>query len=389
MGRGGEGVHIHAIFSALQSLGHSIQLVGPPGINTPNDQTKWPVDKTTSNETGLNKLWKTISRRAPQWLFELMEFAYNFWAIPRLMNATRNSSFIYERYAFFLWAGALVTRMRRIPLLLEVNEIAGLKRARKQTLTCLASRIEKLVFKRAAAIFVVSSALKNRMISSGIEANKIFIQPNAIDPRSFSVDMGEVLELRTRLNLQGSVVMGFVGWFDEWDNLETLIERMPPLLAAFPNLRLMLVGSGTMMNRLTLLVDRLGIKRVVLLTGPVERSEIPKYIAAMDICLIPDSNIFGSPLVLFEYMALGKPIIAKKLAPITDVIDDEHTGLIFENLSDPCFDTQLLRLLRDASLRKLLGDNARISAHQNHTWIGNAEKIIRAYQLATAGIGRS
>jgi glycosyltransferase involved in cell wall biosynthesis len=379
MARGAEGHHINSIVDALKASGHDVEVIGPPGIGSKDRDSEFPVDKTDSRESGLRVLWKTLSRRCPQWLFEVLELAYNFWAIPKLYKATSvKTGFFYERYAFFLLAGAFVARLRRLPFLLEVNEVTGLKRARGQFFTRLNAGLERRVFQRADAIFVVSSALKERVAASGVQKERIVVVPNAVNLDQFRTDQEKVDALRSKYGFQGSVVLGFVGWFDDWDNLETLLRRVSEIGAEMPELRLMLVGSGRTMTRLTEQVAELGLQEKVALTGPVQRKDVPDFISAMDICLIPDSNVFGSPIVLFEYMALGKPVLARTLPPITDVIEDDVNGLLFTHMEDAGFERQLKRLCRDGDLRKTIGRAAREAVIENHTWSGNARKILSA-----------
>jgi glycosyltransferase involved in cell wall biosynthesis len=71
------------------------------------------------------------------------------------------------------------------------------------------------------------------------------------------------------------------------------------------------------------------MESAVIFSGPVSRDEVPAYIDAMDICVLPDSNAFGSPIALFEFMAMGKPCIVPDLGPMRDVIDDHVTGFVF------------------------------------------------------------
>ena len=121
----------------------------------------------------------------------------------------------------------------------------------------------------------------------------------------------------------------------------------------------MLVGDGPVAGRLR---ERIALHRLgesVILTGPVRRDEVPRYIAAMDICVLPDSNNYGSPMVLFEFMAMGKAIVAADLPPIRDVVQNGETGLLVERGNSAAIE-QAIRLLADnPQLRERLGRQAR------------------------------
>ncbi|HAK52025.1 MAG TPA: hypothetical protein DCM54_09015 [Gammaproteobacteria bacterium] len=63
-----------------------------------------------------------------------MELAYNLVASRKLYRRSEGIDLIYERFAFFLFAGSRVAKRKNIPLIVEVNEIAGEERVRKQAM---------------------------------------------------------------------------------------------------------------------------------------------------------------------------------------------------------------------------------------------------------------
>src|SRR5205814_6499958 len=119
----------------------------------------------------------------PGVFFELLEIAYNFFGWRKIGRELRAApcDFIYERHAFFLCATALLACKRKIPLVIEVNELVGDQRVRKQPLLSPLVRLaDKIAFRRATLITVVSPYLKRRIESYGIDGNKILVLPNAV-----------------------------------------------------------------------------------------------------------------------------------------------------------------------------------------------------------------
>jgi glycosyltransferase involved in cell wall biosynthesis len=102
----------------------------------------------------------------------------------------------------------------------------------------------------------------------------------------------------------------------------------------------------------------------------------------MDICVLPDSNAFGSPIALFEFMAMGKPCVVPDLGPMRDVIDDRVTGILFPHADYTALKEALLRFVEDPALRIQVGTRARDIVFQRHTWAANARFLV---QLAAAG----
>ncbi len=378
-GRGAEGVHISSIVREWRRMGHSVSILSPPGVDPMAMAGEKPVDKSEFRTTGMDSVWKFVSNRLPQWLFEILEIVYNLFSLPALWISIRKNrpAFIYERYAFFHFAGGLISRLTGVPLILEVNEVSGIKRARRQIFLRFCECFEKRVFERAAIIFTVSSFLKNRILErSGGE--KVVVMPNAVDAAVLNRKTRRE-EIRKKHGLGSSVVLGFAGWFDEWDRLDLLIEAYG-VLRDRHDMAVLLIGDGKIRSSLEEHVLSLGGNARVYFTGPVARAEIFDYLDAVDIPVFPHSNDFGSPVVLFEFMSLGKPVVAPGLPPMRDVLQDGNNGLLFPPLDKEKLQEAMKRLIEDGNLRRILGETARSCVASRHTWAANAAGILRTIE---------
>ncbi|MCK9295289.1 MAG: glycosyltransferase family 4 protein [Desulfobulbaceae bacterium] len=379
MGRGAEGVHIRSIVEAFQQLGHSVELVSPPGITPLSTAGERPLDKSKSKTRGINSLWKAISRHAPQFLFEFIEIIYNIFAYFRLAKILRGGTvdFIYERYAFFSVAGAYLSRRYHIPLALEVNEVSGHQRARGQTFLSLCGMMERYVFSRAHAIFTVSSQLQNDVIQQRGNNHRVIVIPNAISPVDLvPLTPQEQAELRAQYGLSGSRTIGFVGWFDEWDRLDFLIDVFAGLTTVYEDAKLVFIGDGPMRPSLEELAKRNNIAHRVVFTGPIERRLVFRHMRLLDIAVLPHSNAFGSPVVLFELMGMRVPVVAPRLRPIEDVLEDRFTGLLFHPLDKLGLAECIKMLLDDSNLYRSIQEKSYAQVLNRHTWRANAENII-------------
>lgn len=372
-GKWAEGVHIRAIAEGLRHAGHAVDIVSPPGIEFENNRS---VGMSTQKPaSGIHVLWCIISRYTPQIVFELCELLYNIYAVStinrRLMK--KNCDAIYERYAFFCFAGAKVSRQRHIPLFLEVNEISGIERQRGQVLKRLTQHIEKKVFLQAQAIFTVSNYLKAEIVKRGVPAEKIHVIPNAIDEDFFLANT-VVPEQSDR---KDEIVITFIGHFSRWDRLDFLLKSFAELNKGEPVVRLCMVGYGENLEELKKYAANLGIMNRVTFTGKVAHSNITKLIAQSDICVLPHSNPFGSPMVLFEYMAMGKSVVAPALGPVLDVVEDGKTAVLFQPEDGVDFVAKLSGLVRDPKQRKTIGAAARECIYSKHLWKHNVQRILK------------
>jgi glycosyltransferase involved in cell wall biosynthesis len=375
-GRGGESLHIMHVVEALEAQGHSVDIVSPPGVDPRKTAGAPPLDKVAqANATGLSRVWRWISCRAPQFVFELAELAYNVHAARAVRAALRKNpeTAYYERYAFFLWAGVWMAKRYGRTVILEVNEVTGLRRARGQLMRPVMAAIERYVFSRADYILTVSSRLRQEVIQRGGHPSRAIVVPNAIDPESL-IDIAEAPALQRRWGISGKTVVGFVGWFDRWDRLELLIDAASRLAPTRPELRLLLVGDGPVAADLREKVRREGLDDLVVFSGAVPRKQVPACIAAMDICVLPDSNQFGSPMVLFEFMGLARAVVAADVPPVRDVVHDGDTGLIVRPDADE-LQAALAKLLDQPEQRRLMGQRAQARVLAHHTWAATARQI--------------
>jgi glycosyltransferase involved in cell wall biosynthesis len=378
MGRGAEGVHIASMVRAFEALGHSVTVVSPPGVDPLRAVGQRPVDKSQTRVTGMNALWKTISTKAPQFLFEVLEIAYNLWASFKLSKIIRENDIglLYERCAYFLCAGAYVAKKRGIPYVVEANEVVGIKRARRLRLQRLAALLEKYSLKRAKTICVVSSFLGRKVEEVVGGEVRVCVTPNAIDPslldRTTKRD-----EIRQRLGIADKLVLGFAGWFDWWDRLDLLLDLQKRICdAGHKNVTTLIVGDGPVAKELHEKRKVLGIEEFVIFTGPVERNSVIDYIDSMDVGVLAHSNEFGSPVVLFEMMALSKPIVAPALGPILDAITHGLNGLLFGPLDQDVMFREVMSIINDPEYGMYLGKKAREIAEKRFTWTGNAAQVI-------------
>ena len=104
----------------------------------------------------------------------------------------------------------------------------------------------------------------------------------------------------------------------DWNGLEPVIDQ----LARTDGQRwfLLVVGDGPARAALEERARDLGVATRVRFTGVVRREEIPALVSAFDIALQPAANPYASPLKLFEYLALGRAIVAPDQPNIREVL---------------------------------------------------------------------
>jgi glycosyltransferase involved in cell wall biosynthesis len=378
MGRSSQAMHIRSLVEALKTDGHEVTIVSPPGVDPLESAGMMPFLRKQDHARGFQRAWKYISCECPQFVFELFELLYNLFLPFRLLPALwrQPDAVLYERHAYFMFMGVLLGKWLKRPVILEVNELSGFTRVRGLIMRRVARRIDAWIFSRATYILCVSRVLADEAQRRGAKTERVYVLPNAIDVNRFR-GLGLRQLVRARLGLEQSIVLGHVGLFLQWDRLDVLIEAAQSIRERHPNIKILLVGDGPEMENLKQTARRLGMEREVILTGPVPRDEVPAYIDAMDICVLPDSNAFGSPIALFEFMALGKPCVVPGIGPIRDVIEDQATGIVFPVGDRNAFEESILRLVEDPALRIQIGARAKNIVFARHTWAANARFVVK------------
>jgi glycosyltransferase involved in cell wall biosynthesis len=379
-GRGAEGNHIVSIVTALRGLGHHVDVLSPPGVDPFDPAATIPVDKAKTQTRGWSSVWKLMSRKLPNWLFEIAELVYNVPAYFRLRKALAAGKYdlLFERYAFFLVAGAAAARRAKIPYLLEINEVSGIpNRARRQSFEGMCAAAERFIFRRCTLVHAVSSWLGERAVVAGLPRERLVVVPNGFEMKRLEQRRDRDMA-RLELGLGDGMVVGFAGWFDRWDRLDFLVDVFNELKRSHPTLKLCLVGAGPAAGELGVKVKMSPYSADIVLTGAVPRADVYSFIQTFDIGVLPHSNVFGSPIVMFEMMGLGIPLVMPRLPPIEDVHRDGETALLFTPLDFAGCRAALARMLDDRALREGLAARSLAMLTGTYTWQETGRRILAA-----------
>ncbi|MEW6513511.1 MAG: glycosyltransferase family 4 protein [Pseudomonadota bacterium] len=370
----GQAVHIEELIGALRQHGHEVRVVAPEissGGGMGDDAT----------------LVHKLKAALPKALYELLELAYSFVAYRRLLKAAREfqPAFIYERYNLFLLAGAMLKRKLGLSLLLEVNAPLAEERGRHSGglgLPWLARWAESRAWRSADFVLPVTKVLAGYVAAVGVPGERILVIPNGINRDHFAAAPTPEIA-KQRLGLTGKLVLGFTGFVRDWHGVDRVIRWMATADAP-TNAVLMVVGDGPVRGELEQLAADLHLHGRVRFTGVVNRDLVPEHVAAFDIALQPAVVPYASPLKLFEYLALGKAVIAPRQPNIEEILTDGDNALLFEANQPGAFEQSLTRLCADEALRKQLATAAAATIDRlDLTWLGNARKVVQLGQQKT------
>jgi glycosyltransferase involved in cell wall biosynthesis len=187
------------------------------------------------------------------------------------------------------------------------------------------------------------------------------------------------LEARKALGLASDrAYVGFIGGFFPWHGLETLIQAIPAVRRAVPEVCLLLVGDGQERRRIEALAGWLGVREACLFTGRVVSDAIPLWIGASDVCVVLNNPIrlyAGDSMKLWEYLACARPVVATAGAGFGDAVEAFGGGVAVKANDPDGLADALVRLLRNPEERWQMGACGRAAVQEAHTWAARAAQL--------------
>lgn len=382
----GQAVHIEEMVNALRELGHEVLVVGPAGADDGSHGAGM------GGGIGDGQGWVQRLRNAlPKAVYELLELGYSVVAYRRLAAAARHfkPDLLYERYNLFLLAGTWLRRRFGIPMLLEVNAPLVHERSRFGGLGLprLAAWAEGAAWRGADAVLPVTRVLGQHVAARGVPAQRITAIPNGINEAHFALAPTPAQAKRALGWDDSALVLGFTGFVRDWHGVDRVLRWMATPLAP-AQARLLMVGDGPARAGLEQLARDLALGDRVRFTGVIDRDQVPAHVAAFDIALQPAVVAYASPLKLFEYLALGKAIVAPSVPNLEEVLQDGDNAVLFAADQPGALEQALHRLCTDAALRARVAAGARSSiGRQGLTWRNNAQRVVALAQSLQAGAG--
>lgn len=319
---------------------------------------------------------------------EIQMLDFHFRIINKLRKCMKGLQIgaIYQRHSVFNASGVILSSILKVPIILEVNhsEVWVKKNWSRLVFEKLATRIENFAILNSDLIGVVSDVTKEQLIQLGADKTKIVVNPNGVNPEKFSPYIcGD--RIKEQFKLKDFFVVGFIGTFTRWHGVETLFDAAVEVLSKNDKIKFLFIGDGNLKSVLELKTEQLKLNEKIIFTGIIPHEKAPEYLAACDVLVSPHlgfdngERFFGSPTKLFEYMAMGKPIIASDLEQIGQIIQHEINGLKFKPGNADELAKLILELEGNEELCDKLGKKAREDVLENFTWEKNARRILKNF----------
>ncbi len=197
--------------------------------------------------------------------------------------------------------------------------------------------------------------------------------PNGVDRKLFAAERID-RDAKSKHQLEGKTVLGFTGFVRDWNGLEPAVDLLPRLP---PEVVLLIVGDGPARPSLEARAHAAGVGARVIFTGVVAREMIASLISTFDIALQPAANPYASPLKLFEYLALGRVVVAPDQPNLREVLAHGKNAWLFDPAEPGALQRAVEQLLNDTDTRQRLALGAVSTiAERELTWERNAERVL-------------
>jgi glycosyltransferase involved in cell wall biosynthesis len=258
------------------------------------------------------------------------------------------------------WIAARLARSHSIPFVYYwIDALDAL--IPERLFQMLGRALEKQTLHNSIKIITINKKLKEYAINLGADPDSTTIIGAGIDLSRYTPTIdGSVI--RTQYGIKkDDIVLFFMGWLYHFSGLKEVALELSRSLDHYKNLKLLIVGDGDAFNDLQQIRNELKMGDNLILTGKQSFEKIPGFIAASDICILPadpKEKIMQDivPIKMYEYMAIGKPIICTKLPGIMREFGDKN-GVLFVDSPEMVPETAYT-IASNGSI-KILGDCSR------------------------------
>lgn len=227
--------------------------------------------------------------------------------------------------------------------------------------------LTRVALNHAGEVIAVSRALANAAAELGVDVQKIRVIPDGVDTKRFypSIEGREPFLL-------------FVGSLTEQKGVRYLLQAFRQVISVIPDMKLTLVGDGSMRTEFETLASNLGIAQQTSFLGSRSQEEVSQLMRKASVFVLPSIKE-GLGVVVLEAMASGTPCIGTHSGGIPELITEKE-GILVEPGNSVALADALLKILSDATRCEQMGIYARQKIIEQFDWHVIALKNIKVYE---------
>ncbi|HEB12837.1 MAG TPA: glycosyltransferase family 1 protein [Actinobacteria bacterium] len=238
----------------------------------------------------------------------------------------------------------------------------------------LRQAVDRMTVGYASALIAVSKGVADKLIAQGIPAGKVTVVVNGIDVSRIQAQAALVTDTKSSSVEQQ---IGVVARLEAVKGIQYLIEAVSLLAPELPDLKLVIIGAGSLKNELVAQSRDLGIEERVTFLGYLE-NPMPQ-VAKLTLFVLPSLSE-GLNVILLEAMAIERPVVATGVGGNSEVIQDRKTGLLVPPRDAAALAIAIKELLSKPELAAKLGKAGARLVEERFSESVMCESVINMYK---------
>lgn len=246
--------------------------------------------------------------------------------------------------------------------------------------------IEKIGARFSNKIVTVTNKIISDSIKKGIGVkNKFQVVRSGFDLSSYLEKDINREEIRQTFGIsKKDIVIGKIARFSELKGHKYLIEAVQKIISSDIHIKVLLVGSGELENKIKCNVKELNLEKNIIFTGLIEYEKVPEIISALDI-LVHTSLLEGLARVFAQAYLLRKPVVSFDIDGASEVVVNNETGFLVEPKNSDQLAEAIIKLIKDQRLRERFGESGYNLVREN--W--SQEKMVEDLELIYNQLGNN
>lgn len=357
----------------------------------PTSENSSDVSRRSPDTEQVDLIRLLIRRLSKKWLREFVRLFFPQKSAYKLIRnelTSRNWDVLVMRPELSL---ALVPKLKKqfphVCITLEINAAIFEELYRNFPFSTFWKSLEVRMMNSADVLLCVSHNLKDYLMNFGADPERIHVNPNGVNPSKFNPELFSDTDrkaMRAELNIpEKALVFGYVGGMQTFRHLPDMVKVFSSFLAeSHAYSWMILIGDGEDMPEIRKIYRQLPHEhqKRIILAGAKPYASIPRIMSVFDVGVFPYSNSYGSPQKLFEYMAMGLPVIGPKVPVVEELFQHNQHLFLTAQVSYSDLKRHLLYCAQNFPSLAGMAEKGREYVTENYTWDANAQRAVNRIQ---------
>ncbi|WP_238882193.1 glycosyltransferase family 4 protein [Clostridium sp. YIM B02551] len=286
---------------------------------------------------------------------------------------------------FLGWSGYIISKMKKAKFVFNVSDLwpesaVKLGVLNNKLFIKMSTWLEEFCYRKAKLVTGQTKGIVNNIVDRGFPKEKVHLITNGVDTEFFKKENRDD-EYRKELGISDKFSVCYAGIHGIAQGLEVII-LTAEILREYKDIHFMFYGDGPEKDKLIEMMKEKGLNNITFM--PVQmKPAMPRIIASMDATIVPlkKLDLFKGalPSKMFEALASELPIILAVEGEAEALIKDANAGIVVEPENPNEIAEAVLRLYKDAELKKQLGENGRryvIKNYSREAIVKNLENLL-------------